>query len=235
MSFFKRLEGVFFGPGPTFRSLAEKPVWVDVLIILLLLLAIFAAIAAPYSQRDRLGMFKDNARLKERMGETRYTEMIARFENASPSGAVARGVVLGTAMGAIGLLFSSLVLLILGRFVSTQGNYVGVLAAVIHASFIDKLLGNAVRAFLIVTRKSVMQTSTSLAMLFPKIELTSPPYIILGQIDLFQIWMFGVLAVGLSAVFKVDLRKSLFISYGFWLLKSVIYVVLGIIGMSYMK
>ena len=47
--------------------------------------------------------------------------------------------------------------------------------------------------------------------------------------------MFGVLAVGLSAVFKVDLRKALFISYGFWLLKSVIFIALGIIGMSYMK
>ena len=107
-------------------------------------------------------------------------------------------------MGAIGLLFSSLILLMLGRFVSSTGNYVRVLAAVVHASFIDKLLGNAVRAFLIVTRKSVMQTSTSLAMLFPKIELTSPAYIILGQIDLFQIWMFGVLAIGLSAVFKIE-------------------------------
>ncbi|HEX2694982.1 MAG TPA: YIP1 family protein [Acidobacteriota bacterium] len=235
MSFFKRVEGVFFGPGPMFRSLAEKPVWFDALIILLLLLAVFAAVVAPYSQSDQLQMFKDNTRLKERMGETRYAEMIARIENASPSGAVAKGVVLGTAMGAIGLLFSSLVLLILGRFVSAQGNYISVVAAVVHASFIDKLLGNAVRAFLIVTRKSLMQTSTSLAMLFPKIEMTSPAYVILGQIDLFQIWMFGVLAVGLSAVFKVDLRKSLFISYGFWLLKSVIYIALGIIGMSYMK
>ena len=235
MSFLKRVEGVFFGPGPVFRSLAEKPVWVDALVILLLLLAVFSAVVAPYSQNDQLRMFKDNTRLKERMGEARYTDMITRLESASPSSAVAKGVVLGTAMGTIGLLFSSLILFILGRFVSTQGNYVGVLAAVIHASFIDKLLGNAVRAFLIVTRKSVMQTSTSLAMLFPKIELTSPAFVILGQIDLFQLWMFGVLAVGLSAVFKVDLRKSLFISYGFWLLKSAIYIALGIIGMSYMK
>lgn len=235
MSFFKRIEGVFFGPTPVFRALAEKPVWVDALVILLLLLAVFSAVVAPYSQSDQLKMFKDNTKLKERMGETRYTEMIAKLESASPSGAITRGAILGTAMGAIGLLFSALILLIFGRFVSTQGNYVGVLAALVHASFIDKLLGNAVRTLLIVTRKSVMQTSTSLAMLFPKIELTSPLYIILGQIDLFQIWMFGVLAVGLSAVFKVDLRKSLFISYGFWLLKSVVFIALGIISMSYMK
>ncbi len=157
------------------------------------------------------------------------------MENASPTSAVVRGVIWGTALGAIGLLFSSLILLMLGRFVSTQGNFVGVLAVLVHASFIDKLLGNGLRSFLILTRKSVMQTSTSLAVLFPKIEVTSPAYIILGQLDLFQLWMFGVLAVGLSAVFKVSLRKSLFISYGFWLLKSIVYIAIGMIGMSYMK
>jgi hypothetical protein len=235
MSFFKRLEGVFFSPTPVFRSLAEKPVWVDALVILILLMAVFSAVVAPYTQTDQLKMYKDNAKLQQRMGETRYNEMIAKMENASPSSAVARGVIWGTAMGAIGLLFSSLILLMLGRFVSTQGNFVGVLAALVHASFIDKLLGNGLRSFLILTRKSVMQTSTSLAMLFPNIEVTSPAYVILGQLDLFQLWMFGVLAIGLSAVFKVSLRKSLFISYGFWLLKSVVYIALGIIGMSYMK
>ncbi len=235
MSFFKRLEGVFFSPTPMFRSLAEKPVWVDALVILVLLMAVFSAVVAPYTQSDQLKMFKDNTRLQERMGETRYNEMIDKMEHASPSNAIARGVIWGPAMGAIGLLFSSLILLILGRFVSTQGNFVGVLAVLVHASFIDKLLGNGLRTFLILTRKSVMQTSTSLAMLFPKIELTSPAYVILGQIDIFQLWMFGVLAVGLSALFKVSLRKSLFISYGFWLLKSVLFIALGLIGMSYMK
>lgn len=235
MSFFKRLEGIFFSPTPVFRSLAEKPVWVDALVILLLLMAVFSAVVAPYTQSDQLKMFKDNTRLQERMGEARYADMVAKMENASPTSAVIRGVAWGTALGAIGLLFSSLILLILGRFVSTQGNFVDVLAVLVHASFIDKLLGNALRSFLILTRKSVMQTSTSLAMLFPKIELTSPAYIILGQLDLFQIWMFGVLAIGLSAVFKVSLRKSLFISYGFWLLKSVVYIAIGLIGMSYMK
>ena len=235
MSFFKRLEGVFFAPTPMFRSLAEKPVWVDALVIILLLMAVFSAVIAPYTQADQLKMFKDNTKLQERMGETRFAEMVANMENASPTSAVVRGVIWGTAMGAIGLLFSSLILLLLGRFVSTQGNFVGVLAALVHASFIDKLLGNGLRSFLILTRKSVMQTSTSLAMLFPNIEVTSPAYIILGQIDLFQLWMFGVLAVGLSAVFKVNLRKSLFISYGFWLLKSIVFIAIGMIGMSYMK
>jgi hypothetical protein len=235
MPFFKRLEGVFFGPTPMFRSLAERPVWLDALVILLLLTAVFSAVVSPYIQGDQLKMYQDNVKLKERMGEARYNDMLSKLEKPASTAARVRGAAWGTAMAAIGFLFSSLVLLILGRFVSSQGNFNGVLAAVLHASFIDKLLGNGIRTFLILARKSVMQTSTSLALLFPKLEVSTPAYVVLAQLDLFQIWMYGVLAIGLSAVFKVSVRKSLFISYGFWLLKSVVYVALSLIGMSYMK
>jgi len=235
MSFFKRLEGVFFSPRQVFQSLAEKPVWVDALVVLLILLALFSYFTSPFSRNDQLQMMKDNAKLKQRMGETRYNEYVAKLESPPSSAMVIRNVVAGPAMSLIGLLFSSLVFMILGRFVSSQGKYVQIISAVIHANFVDKLLGNAVRFLLISAKKSVMQTSTSLALLFPKMEVTSPAYVVLGQIDFFQLWMFGILAFGLSSIFKIELKKALFLSYGFWLLKSLIYIALGIIGLQYLK
>ena len=57
-------------------------------------------------------------------------------------------------MSLIGLLFSSLIIIILGRFVSSQGKYVQIVSAVVHASFVDKLLGNAVR-FLLISAQEV--------------------------------------------------------------------------------
>ena len=235
MSFFKRLEGVFFNPRQIFQALAEKPVWIDALVILLILLAIFSYFIAPYSQNDQLQMMKENAKLKERMGETRYNEYVAKLESAPRSGLIIRNVIGGPAMSLIGLLFSSLVFMILGRFVSSQGKYVQIISAVIHANFVDKLLGNAVRLLLISAKKSVMQTSTSLALLFPKMEVTSPAYVVLGQIDFFQLWMFGILAFGLSSIFKIELKKAMILSYSFWLLKSLIYIALGIIGLQYLR
>jgi len=235
MSFFKRLEGIFFSPRQMFQALAEKPVWVDALVVLLILLTVFSYFIAPYSQNDQLQMMKDNAKLKQRMGETRYNEYVAKLENAPKSGIIIRNVIVGPAMSLIGLLFSSLVLMILGRFVSPQGKYVQIISAVIHANFVDKLLGNAVRLLLISAKKSIMQTSTSLALLFPRMEVASPAYIVLGQIDFFQLWMFGILAFGLSSIFKIELKKAMFLSYGFWLLKSLIYIALGIIGLQYLK
>jgi hypothetical protein len=235
MSFFKRLEGTFFSPRQMFQALADKPVWVDALVVLLILLAVFSSFIAPYSQNDQLQMMKDSAKLKQRMGETRYNEYLEKLESAPKSGIIIRNVIAGPAMSLIGLLFSSLIIMILGRFISSQGKYVQIVSAVIHASFVDKLLGNAVRFLLISAKKSVMQTSTSLALLFPRMEVTSPAYVVLGQIDFFQLWMFGILAFGLSSIFKIEVKKAMFLSYSFWLLKSLIYIALGIIGLQYLK
>jgi hypothetical protein len=47
MSFIKRLEGIFFSPKNVFQALAEKPVWVDALIVLLILLAVLYFLVTP--------------------------------------------------------------------------------------------------------------------------------------------------------------------------------------------
>jgi len=235
MSLFKRIEGVFFNPRPTFEGLAAKPVWIDTLIVVLIALIAFNFIILPYMQKDQLSLMKDNAALKERLGEDSYAKMIARTENPSSSGRIVQTFVMTPLFTIAALLLQSLLLLIFGRLLSTQGTYVQVLSALIHAGLIDKLLGNAVRLVLALTRQSVMQTSTSLALLFPRMEVTSTPYIILTQIDFFQIWMFGVLALGLAAIFKIKPGKALALSYGIWFLKALANIGIGLIGMSFLR
>ena len=88
MSLFKRIEGVFFSPRPTFEGLAAKPVWIDTLIVVLIALIAFNFIVAPYMQKDQLAMMKDNAAFKERMGEDNFAKTIERMENPSTSGRI---------------------------------------------------------------------------------------------------------------------------------------------------
>jgi len=235
MSLFKRLEGVFFDPKRTFDGLAAKPVWIDALVVVLLALISFNLVVAPYMQKDQLQLMKGNAALMERMGEDAYTKMIERTEHPSPSGRIVQTFVATPLFFLAALLLQSLILLILGRLLSTQGVYVQVLAALIHASVIDKLLGNGVRLALAVTRKSLMQTSTGLALLFPNLEVTSTAFIMLSQIDLFQLWMFGVLALGLAAIFKISLPKAMALSYAMWLLKAAANVGIGLIATSFLR
>ena len=235
MNLFKRIEGVFFNPRPTFEGLAAKPVWVDTLVVALIALIAFNFIVLPYMQKDQLALMKDNVSLRERMGEDSYVKMIERTEHPSKSGQIIQIFITTPLFYLAALLLQSLLLLIMGRFLSTQGTYVQVLSALVHASLVDKLLGNAVRLVLALTRQSLMQTSTSLALLFPKMEITSTPYIMLTQVDFFQLWMFGILAFGVAAVFKIELRKALILSYGLWFLKALANIGIGLIGMSFLR
>jgi len=235
MSLVKRIEGVFFNPKPTFDGLAAKPVWISTLIVVLIALVAFTAVARPYMQKDQLTLMKDNVTLKEKMGETNYNKMIDRTEHPTTASKILQIFVTTPLFFVAALLLQSLILLILGRFMSTQGTYVQVLSILVHASLIDKLLGNAVRALLALSRQSLMQTSTSLALLFPRMEVTSTPYIMLTQIDFFQLWMFGILAFGLAAVFKISVKKALVLSYGVWVLKALVNIGIGLIGMSFLR
>ncbi|MBE0713767.1 MAG: YIP1 family protein [Candidatus Aminicenantes bacterium] len=235
MNLFKRIEGIFFNPRPVFDGLAAKPAWVDTLIVVLVALIAFNLVVAPYMQQDQLLLMKDNATLKERVGAERYDQMIQNMENPTPRSRIIQTFVTTPLFTLIALLLQALILLILGRFLSSQGSYVQVLSVLLHAGLVDKLFGNAVRMVLALTRKSLMQTSTSLALFFPKMEVTSTSYIVLSQVDFFQIWLFGILAFGLAAVFKIELKKALFLSYGVWILKALVNVGLAMIGMSFLR
>ena len=235
MNFFKRIEGVFFNPRPVFDGLAAKPAWVDALIVVLVALIAFNLVVAPYMQKDQLRLMKDNSVLKERVGAERYDQMIQNMENPSARSRIIQTFVTTPLFYLIALLLQALILLILSRFISSQGTYAQVLSALLHASLVDKLFGNAVRMALALTRKSLMQTSTSLALLFPKMEVTSTSYIMLSQVDFFQLWLFGILAFGLAAVFKIELKKALFFSYGVWFLKALVNVGIAMIGMSFLR
>lgn len=235
MSLLRRFQGVFFEPKPTFAALAEKPVWTDALVLVLVALLGFSLVVAPYMQQDNLKLLKDSTTLKDSMGEEAYNKLIAQTEHPSRMSQIGRTFVQTPLFYLAALLVQSLILLIGGRLRSTQGVYVQVLSALIHASFIDKVLGNAVRVALALARKSVLQTSTGLALLFPNLEVTSTAYIILTQVDLFQLWMFGVLAFGLAAIFKIKLWQALRLSYGLWFLKALFNIGLGLASMSFLR
>lgn len=233
MDLFNRLQGIFFNPKVTLKAISEKPIWIDALIILLIAWALFNYITTPYLQKDTLQLLQSSDKLQERMGEDRFNEMIKRTKNPTKASVLLSNLLYKPGGLLVGFLFSSLIILAISRMFSTEGNYKQVLAAILHANFIDKILGNAVRLVLILTRKSFMQTTTSLALFFPKLEVTSPTFIILSQVDFFQLWLFGVLSYGLSSIFKIELKKALILSYSFWVLKSLLYIVYGLIAIRF--
>lgn len=230
MNFFNRLQGIFFNPKDTLKAISEKPVWMDTMIVLLVVIMVFSVIVLPYAQKDQLQSLKSNVELQERLGEEAYQQQLDFLENPPKWFFIVFTVIGPLFTTMIGFFLPPLILLAFGRMVSTEGSYKQTLSVYLHASLVNNIFGNAVRLILILTRKSVMQTTTSLALFFPKMEITSTSFRVLSQIDFFQIWFFGILAFGISSVFKIDIKKSLFLSYGFWFLKSLLYIGLGALG-----
>lgn len=228
-----RFQGIFLNPQLTLKTLSEKPAWTGALIIILISLIIFSYIAIPYAQKDRLEIDKNDIKLRERLGEERFNQRLEFLEDPPKALLYFLSFVGTPAVYLIGFLISSLVILIIGRLTSTEGKYVQVFAAVLHVNFVDKILGNGLRLLLILTKKSAMQTTTSLALLFPRMEVTSLSYLILSQFDFFQLWLFGILGYGLSHIFKIELKKAVIISYVFWFLKSLFHIGMRLLEISF--
>jgi hypothetical protein len=234
MNFFSRFIGVILSPKETFKTLSEKPVWIDALIVILIAIVLFTHLTMPYTLQDTAELMENNVKLKERLGDEGFERALERVKNPSKGSLITRVFVLTPLTIVIGFLIASLILFVFGRLTATEGKYIQVLSAYIYANLIDKILGNALRLFLILSRKSVFQTSTSLAIFFPHMEVTSLPYAVLSQVDFFQLWLFGVLGLGLAYIFKIELKKALIISYVFWLLKSAFNISLFLVSMSFM-
>lgn len=233
MSLLKRFEGVLFRPKPAFEELAARPVWIDALVFLLAALIIINLVIAPYSIRDQLERDKSSAPLKEKLGDEIYQKRIDALENPSRFGVVSQTIVYTALLFIVASLLQAMMLYIVGRLAWARGSYRQVLAVLLHASVIDKVLGNALRLILVLWRGSIAQTSTGLAMFFPRLDSMSMPYIMLNQVDIFQLWMFGFLALGLSAVFKIRVKQALLLSSGLFLAKAAVNIGLGFISSSF--
>ncbi len=230
MTFFSRLLGVFFNPKNTFKLLSEKPIWVDMTVILLILAALFAAVIAPYIPADQIRRLESDVQSRERMGEAAYNQQM-EFWKDPPAFVTITSIIMQPVSLLIAVLIQSLIILGMGRLTSLEGKYIQVFSSFIHASAINLVLGNAVRAFLIISRGSVFQTTTSLAAFFPRLEILSPGYLVLTQVDFFQLWVFGILGFALAEIFKIGLKKALFLSYSFWIIRSLFAIAIGLLGM----
>jgi hypothetical protein len=231
MTFFSRLAGVFFSPKDTFKALSERPKWADMLIILLILAAVYAMLIAPYIPQDQIKRLESNVKGREEMGEEAYNRQLEFWKDPPPFVAIT-GIVMQPVSLLIGFLIQTLIILGIGRLTSTEGKYIQIFSAFIHANAINLILGNVLRAFLISSRESVFQTTTSLALFFPTLETMSPAYVVLVQLDFFQLWVFGILGFALSEIFKIELKKGLIISYSFWLIRSLFYIAVALLGMK---
>jgi len=223
MNFGDRVLGVFFNPRQTLEAVAEKPVWWDVLIVLLVAMSVYTALIMPFATREALANYQSPTGAPP----PDFSQM--------PKWVLAIGMIAGLVSILVMVFLACGVIYLVGRLFSPVGDFAKIVAVYLHAGLVDSLLGNIVRLALILVKKS-MRVSTSLAVLLPaEVPLRSFWYILLSQFDFFRLWAFGILAFGLSAVFKVDRKKALGIAFLSWLILTLLAAGLSGLGLALQK
>ncbi|MBN2200130.1 MAG: YIP1 family protein [Candidatus Aminicenantes bacterium] len=213
-----RIQGVFFEPRTTLRAVAAKPVWTDVLAVTLIALAVYTIFIMPYASREAFSHYQ---------AQGQEAPDLSRM----PKWLLVIPVLIGLFSMTAVVFFSSGVVYLMGRLFSPHGEFKAVLAVYLHAGLVDALLGNAVRLAVALTKKSALVV-TGPAMFFPEIPPRSFLFLALGSFDFFRLWAFGILACGLAAVFKVEMKKAFLIAFLSWLALASISVGLGGLSMA---
>jgi hypothetical protein len=231
VSFLRRLAGVFVRPADTMRSLADRPVWVDALLVVLAAGAVYGYLVFPFVQQDRLRVFEGSASgFIEKHGEQQYADATARIAGESRT---LDTLVVRPLISLTFFLFTSLIALGAGRGLTGRGNYLQVFSCFLHAGLVSAVLGNAVRLALVRSRGTALHLSTGLAALFPDIPASSAAYAALSRVDVFGLWMYGLFGLGLASVFKFGLGKGLAISYALWLFGSLAGFAFAAVGQGF--
>jgi hypothetical protein len=182
---------VFFSPGELFQALRERPVWFWALAVSAIVIAGSMALLP--------------AELWEQMIREQAMEQAARSGGSVPEGLEAGSSlfriigVIGPLIGTIiwGFILAGIVTLVFSFLLGDEGRYTQYLAVVSHAMFIGAL-GALITVPLKIAQQDV-QVTLSVGTFF---TFLGEGYLarVLRMLDLFQLWSYAVMAIGVSRI-----------------------------------
>ncbi|SCY50525.1 Yip1 family protein [Alkaliphilus peptidifermentans] len=132
----------------------------------------------------------------------------------------------------VGWFINGLVILILGLITKCKGRFKGVLSVVGFASIIS-LMGEAIRATitLITGNPEVYTSLASIGILINPDMLTENAVLfgILSSFEIFNLVSLYFVAIGLTYVYKIGIKKAVILSYATWLLTIIFNVGMGLL------
>ena len=221
--------GIYTAPTSTFAKLREKPKWLVPLIIAAVATMAAAAVATQYVDWEEQRATAVE-RMEERgMTEEQMDEALERMEAFSTNPVMRYGLpVLGALVTyLVSMFFLSLVYNIALPLVGTPGNYMKTLSVVTHAGLVA-VPAALVRIVLMLLRGSA-EVSTSLLLAFPDVGSRFLG-VVLGRVDLFTIWQVILVGLGLKVVFDVKGSRSYWLAAAVWLLITLVFGALALLG-----
>jgi hypothetical protein len=217
LSFGERLIGVFTSPRRVFESLRQHPKWMDMLLLYLVLSTAMFIPMQPVIKAETIQQGIDQIDRSE-MSEEQKTEAKQR-----QAGMMDKMMSVPVGLG-MSLIFTPLIFLFwalivwmgYGFMAGGQLSFGQAFAATCHVALIF-LLAGLVKLPLVLMKKTV-HVATSLALVLPDADPRSVPFAALNTLDIFTIWAFIVLAIGMVPLARISTGKSRAVSIGIFVL-----------------
>jgi Yip1 domain len=224
------MAGVFTSPGETFETIAVSPkknYWIIPVLITVVIGLIVAFLFMQDAELARNTMDKQKKKMQERFeqnikeGKMTQEEADKAMENMNPKGIVFKLFGFGGAViGPFVILFilSGLYFIILKIMKSPVefANILNVVGLAMLITAVGSILGIVI---------SILKGSMSgigLGLFLNEETVGEKIYALLTKLDLFYIWFYIVVAIGLSKVAKINMAKAVSITFGIFILYAVV-------------
>ena len=218
-----RMVRVFYAPRETFEAVAASRTAIDwVAPAAVSAIVAFAAKVAimPMAMEEPAKAIQEQMQAQEISDEQR--EMVEKMVGAGQT----FGLVLAPA-GSFAVLFVSALLLLGGaRVAGAEVDYPGMLTVSAYSSLVKSLKEIVVTPLML--SKNSMVVHTGLGLLLPAEMLNSFAGRFLAGIEIFMLWQVLIVAIGISALGNIDIRKALVPVLVLWLIWLLIAAALGL-------
>jgi hypothetical protein len=206
--FLGRVVGVFFSPSETFEDVRRRPTILLPMIVLFVLMAVIFYVIFPAQVADNAVRVEKNPAFQSLSEEQREQQV------AFMTGGIARmaSAVGGPAAILVFTLFFALLYWGLGHLLGGEPTYKAVLSMLLFIGMLNPVAHFAVKAPLMLAKKTMIGVTFGPAMFLPDLEITSMTFTALALLDLFNIWGVVVTGIGIARVARISTALGMTLS-----------------------
>lgn len=212
-----RFVGVLVSPKETFQAVAAHPRWLVMGLIVILLTAI-PTLWFQNTPVGRQATLDETVRRTEAflgpLSDQAYEGLRKGIMEPSPARLAVSAVSMFVVFPIIWAAMAGIAMGIFGVFMGGSGSFKQTLSAVVHSNVVG-VVGALVITPVNYFRES-MSSATNLAVLLPFLPEGSFLARLFGMVDLFTVWWFAVLAIGLGVVFKKKTSTVAMVVFGIY-------------------
>jgi len=224
------MSGVITAPGETYETIANTPkknYWLMPVVIFIVVNLISTFLFMSDAELVNKTMDKQTAAMREQFdknvkeGKMTQEDANKAMESMNPTGIIFKAIAFGGAV--IGpfvmLLLLSVVYLLGLKIMKAQFDFTNVLN-VVGLALLIVAIGNLISVVISVLKGDM--SSVGPGLLVSEESVGKKVYALLSKLDVFSIWFYIVVAIGLSKIARIEMVKSASLAFGVWIVYVLI-------------